>query len=76
MYDGNQVISCCCPMSSQPSHVYSHEACHNNLSSSNSTYQSNDLNSRKDQNNILLQLFEKDRTIMDYLKTIEDQKKI
>ena len=75
MIDGNQVVSCCCPITSRPSYIISHEMCNNNFNPSDPKYQSNDIISRKEQNNFLLQFFEKDRTIMNNLKTIEDQNK-
>ena len=74
MYAEKQVISSR-PAFSKPSYPYSNETSHNKLNSSGSKYQSNTFNSIKDQNNFVLQFFEKDKAIMSYLKTIEEQNK-
>ena len=75
MNDGNQIITCCCPLNVNPC-LCQHEIYNNNITNKNPINNlNNNLNIHKEQNNLLLQLFEKDKSIMEHLKTIEEQNK-
>ena len=74
MYEGNHIITCCCPLNVTTC-LCPHEIYNNTTNNNLMKNQNNNVNTHKEQNNYLLKLFEKDKIIMNHLKTIEEQTK-